>query len=72
MPGAALLLVAAAALVAHSHADAATTMASQTVPALGHCGKVEVTANTTGIASGTKVFWFFSSEKNRFLELLFL
>jgi hypothetical protein len=36
------------------------------------CGKVEVTANTTGIASGTKVFWFFSSEKNRFLELLFL
>jgi hypothetical protein len=35
------------------------------------CGKVEVMANTNGIASRAKVFWFFSSEKNCFLQLLF-
>jgi hypothetical protein len=28
------------------------------------CGMVEAMANTTGIESGAKVFWFFSSEKN--------
>jgi hypothetical protein len=36
------------------------------------CGKVEATANTTGIASRAKVFWFFSSEKNCFVKSLFL
>jgi hypothetical protein len=35
-------------------------------------GKVDVMANTTGIESKAKVFWFFSSGKNCFFKLLCL
>jgi hypothetical protein len=34
-------------------------------------GNVEAMADTTGIASRARVFWFFSSEKNCFLSPCF-